>query len=89
LNGRKDKQSTYSVQFFAAENTKLQTSDGSQKKFGGITYSRKKGKDGDLECEEGFTFATALDITSSDKAVIPDKMDKPDIGRSETLRMKL
>ncbi|KAK3194423.1 hypothetical protein Dsin_025733 [Dipteronia sinensis] len=89
LNGVKDKQGTYSVQFFANENTILQTSDDSQKKFNGITYRRMKEKDRGPECLEDFTFATAQDVTSSDKAVIPDKMDKPENGRSETLRMKL
>ncbi|KAL5792063.1 hypothetical protein ACOSP7_000657 [Xanthoceras sorbifolium] len=89
LNGVKDKQSTYSVQFFANENTILQTSDGSQKKFDGITYRRKKENDEIPECEEDFTFATAQEVTSSDKAAIPDKMDKAENERSETLRMKL
>ncbi|KAI9182320.1 hypothetical protein LWI28_024179 [Acer negundo] len=89
LNVVKDKQGTYSVQFFANENTILQTSDGSQKKFNGITYRRMKEKDRGPECLEDFAFATAQDVTSSDKAVIPDKMDKPENGRSETLRMKL
>ncbi|KAK0581487.1 hypothetical protein LWI29_014386 [Acer saccharum] len=89
LNGAKDKQGTYSVQFFANENTILQTSDGSKKKFNGITYRRMKEKDRGPECLGDFAFATAQDVTSSDKAVIPEKMDKPENGRSETLRMKL
>ncbi|TXG63187.1 hypothetical protein EZV62_010181 [Acer yangbiense] len=89
LNGVKDKQGTYSVQFFGNENTILQTNDGSQKKFNGITYRRMKEKDRGPECLEDFAFATAQDVTSSDKAVITDKMDKPENGRSETLRMKL
>lgn len=89
LNGVSEKQTVHDVQFFTTVNTTLQTSDDSQKKFSDITYTRRKGKDAAPDCVDNFTYATAQDDTSSGKDATPDKLDKPDKGKSETLRMKL
>jgi hypothetical protein len=88
LNGQKNAQATFSVQFFTNKTSVLQSGDGKQKKFDGVTCKRKGVKNGTTERVEESTFETAQEIHISDKVVIEDKSDKTE-NRTETLRMKL
>ncbi|XP_062145097.1 meiosis-specific protein ASY3 isoform X2 [Alnus glutinosa] len=88
LNGQKNAQATFSVQFFTNKTSVLQSGDGKQKKFDGVTCKRKGVKNGTTERVEESTFEIAQEIHISDKVVIEDKSDKTE-NRTETLRMKL
>ncbi|XP_024045329.1 meiosis-specific protein ASY3 isoform X3 [Citrus clementina] len=88
LNRVKDAQLAHSVQFFANHSSILRSGDSNQKKFNGITYSRKGGKNGSQVQVEEFTFATAQEAIVSDKVVAAEKTDKAE-NRTETLRTKL
>lgn len=88
LNRVKDAQLAHSVQFFANHSSILRSGDSNQKKFNGITYSRKGGKNGSQVHVEEFTFATAQEAIVSDKVVAAEKTDKAE-NRTETLRTKL
>ncbi|XP_059438624.1 meiosis-specific protein ASY3 isoform X2 [Corylus avellana] len=88
LNGQNNAQATYSVQFFTNKTSVLQSGDGKQKKFDGVTCKRKGVKKGTTGRVEEFSFASAQEIHVSDKVVTEDKSDKTE-NRTETLRMKL
>ncbi|GKV23335.1 hypothetical protein SLEP1_g33074 [Rubroshorea leprosula] len=89
LSGAKDVPATNSVQFFSNQTSKLQDGDG-KKKFDGITYKRKGGKNDNSQRVE-FTFATAQQVQfrKPDMAVVEEKTDKTENGKTETLKMKL
>jgi hypothetical protein len=88
LNGQNNAQATNSVQFFTNKTSVLQSGDGKQNKFDGVTCKRKEVKKGTTERVEEFSFASAQEIHVSHKEVTEDKSDKAE-NRTETLRMKL
>ncbi|KAF2304823.1 hypothetical protein GH714_038084 [Hevea brasiliensis] len=56
------------------------------KKFDGLTYERKGGRDGNSQREDEFRFVTAQEVLVSDKAVAEDNKED---RRTKTLRMIL
>ncbi|KAJ9171647.1 hypothetical protein P3X46_014983 [Hevea brasiliensis] len=77
---------THSVKPFANEMSVLCSAYGMQKKFDGLTYERKGGRDGNSQREDEFRFVTAQEVLVSDKAVAEDNKED---RRTKTLRMIL
>ncbi|KAJ9187958.1 hypothetical protein P3X46_003365 [Hevea brasiliensis] len=75
---------THSVQLFEHQMSVLRSGDSMQKKFDGLTYRRKGGRDGNSQRAEEFRFVTAQEVAVN-KAVTDDNKEH----RTETLRMKL
>ncbi|KAF5732043.1 cytospin-B-like isoform X3 [Tripterygium wilfordii] len=89
LNAAKDAPVNYSVNFFTNQTSMAHSHDGKGKKFNGGTYQSTGERDGGSQRVEEFTFATAHNVTVSDERVVEGNTDKVEIGRTETLRMKL
>ncbi|KDP28351.1 hypothetical protein JCGZ_14122 [Jatropha curcas] len=92
-SGRRNKLSSaqnttmmHSVQFFRNQMSVSHSSDSKQKKFDGLTYRRKGGRDVNSQRAEDFTFMTEREVPVLGKVATEDNKDEK---RTETLRMKL
>ncbi|KAF3436619.1 hypothetical protein FNV43_RR23711 [Rhamnella rubrinervis] len=89
LDEAKNAPFTYPVQFIANNTSALRSDDIYQNKFDGITYERRGRKDGTTQKLQEFTFAAMQDVLMSDKDLIKNTTNTTEIGRTESLRMKL
>ncbi|WJZ90573.1 hypothetical protein VitviT2T_009707 [Vitis vinifera] len=88
VNGAKETLTTSSIQFFANQNSMLQSGNGNQKKFNRVTDKSSGGKDGTTEMEE-FRSSDGQGVGVSDKVGTVVKINKTEKRTSEALKMKL
>ena len=88
VNGAKETPTTSSIQFFANQNSMLQSGNGNQKKFNRVTDKSSGGKDGTTEMEE-FRSSAGQGVGVSDKVGTVVKINKTEKRTSEALKMKL
>ncbi|RVW41577.1 Meiosis-specific protein ASY3 [Vitis vinifera] len=75
VNGAKETLTTSSIQFFANQNSMLQSGNGNQKKFNRVTDKSSGGKDGTTEMEE-FRSSDGQGVGVSDKVGTVVKINK-------------